>query len=235
VKYIFFCILAAMGASVFAADGPAGLFAAQSSLPELKASSQAIAVIGNKADESGGRAFLLEKKDGGWVVSDSFPAVAGKKGFAAIGEKKEGDGKSPTGIFALSSAFGYAPSCSTKMPYRQSSAEDFWVDDSESPQYNTWVHGAMSAKSAEKMLRSDVLYKWGVVVDYNRSPVVAGKGSAIFLHVWRRPGSFTAGCAAFSEPDVVKILRWLDPDKKPVAVMGIPSEIGKLAKQGSAP
>src|SRR5512139_647439 len=62
----------------------------------------------------------FEKKNGAW--RPEFPAFVGsigKKGFAAMGEKREGDGKTPSGIFPLGIAFGYDASVATKMPYRQ--------------------------------------------------------------------------------------------------------------------
>lgn len=124
------------------------------------------------------------------------PAVIGYRGFAAEGSKREGDGRTPTGMFSIGTGFGYAPFQDTRMPYRVSTAEDVWVDDPASPQYNTWVQGKYAGKSAEKMLRQDHLYRLGLVVEYNTSPPVAGNGSAIFLHIWGGPSGNTAGCIA---------------------------------------
>ncbi len=54
-------------------------------------------------------------------------------------EKKEGDGKTPSGIYPLGPAFGYASSMDTGLAYRQATDNDFWVDDVRSLQYNQWV------------------------------------------------------------------------------------------------
>ena len=170
----------------------------------------------------------LEKKYGAWqVVFPPFAGSIGEKGFAAIDEKREGDGKSPSGIFPLGMAFGYYPSIGTQMPYRQATDDDYWVDDVNSQDYNKWVEGKPAAASWERMKRDDDQYKVGIVIEYNMNPIVKGKGSAIFLHVWkdRKP---TAGCLAMSEEMVLKILAWLDPAKKPLIVMGTEAELSAM-------
>jgi len=67
------------------------------------------------------------------------------------------------------------------------------------------------------MLRADNLYKWGVVVAHN-SRATPGAGSCIFLHIWKDSRSATAGCTAMPEPDLVNLLRWLNPAARPVLV-----------------
>ena len=167
----------------------------------------------------------LERNNGVWhLVFPTFTGSIGEKGFAAIDNKREGDGKSPSGIFPLGIAFGYDPSVVTKMPYRQATDDDFWVDDVNSEDYNKWVKGKPNAASCEKMKRDDDQYKYGVVIEYNMHPIVKGKGSAIFLHVWKR-GKSTVGCVSMPEEMVLKILGWLDPAKKPLIIMGTESEL----------
>ncbi len=171
---------------------------------------------------------ILERNDGVWrMVLPEFAGSIGAKGFASIGEKREGDGKSPTGIFPLMMAFGYDPSVETKMPYRQATEDDFWVDDAGSEDYNKWVRGKPNATSWEKMRRDSDQYKYGLVIGYNMDPVVKGKGSAIFLHVWRDGGA-TLGCVSMPEEMVLRILRWLDPARKPLIVMGTESELSGM-------
>ena len=167
----------------------------------------------------------LERNDGVWhLVFPAFIGSIGEMGFAAVDDKREGDGKSPSGIFPLGFAFGYDPSVETKMPYRQATDDDFWVDDVNSEDYNQWVKGEPNAASWEKMKRDDDQYKYGVVIEYNMHPIVKGKGSAIFLHVWNG-GDSTLGCVAMSEEMILEILGWLDPAKKPLIIMGTESEL----------
>ena len=167
----------------------------------------------------------LERSNGIWhLVFSTFTGSIGKMGFAAIDKKEEGDGKSPSGIFPLGIAFGYGPSIVSKMHYRQATDDDFWVDDVNSEDYNKWVKGKPNAASWEKMKRDDDQYKYGVVIEYNMHPVVKGKGSAIFLHVWKA-GQPTVGCVSMPEEMILKILGWLDPSKKPLIILGTESEL----------
>lgn len=167
------------------------------------------------------KVYAVEKQGDRWVtVFGPFPAAIGRNGFAPPGEKREGDGRSPSGTYRLAYAFGYAESVPTKMPYRQALEDDLWIDDPEAPDYNRWVkRGETSAASYERMRRDDDLYQYGIVIDYNTDPVVRGCGSAIFLHVWRGARSTTAGCVALSEANILKILAWLDPEANPVILI----------------
>ncbi len=154
-----------------------------------------------------------ERQPAGWVPAlASFPAVIGRQGLAAPGGKREGDGKSPAGLFPLGFAFGYAPAAPTRWPYRPSAPDDVWVDDPAAPDYNTLTKkGNTAARSFEFLKRPDDLYKFGLVVEYNTRPVVKGHGSAIFIHLWNGPRSGTAGCVAFAEASMLSLLGWLDP------------------------
>ena len=119
----------------------------------------------------------------------------------------------------------------TKMPYRQATDNDFWVDDVHSDDYNKWINGRSGTTSAEKMKREDDLYKVGVVIEYNTNPIVRGKGSAIFLHVWRGEGKPTLGCVAVAEDNILRLLGWLDPAKKPLIIMGTESELRSIGSR----
>jgi L,D-peptidoglycan transpeptidase YkuD (ErfK/YbiS/YcfS/YnhG family) len=167
--------------------------------------------------------YAMEKNGDGWKsVFEPVHAVAGRNGFAAPGEKKEGDGKTPSGIFPLKTTFGYAETVETKMPYRQALADDIWVDDVNAADYNRWVKQQETlASSYEMMKRDDDLYKFGIVIEYNTNPVIREKGSAIFLHIWKCPGLPTAGCVGVSEENILKILQWLDPAESPLIITGI--------------
>jgi len=168
-----------------------------------------------------GKVYALEKSFFSWrQAMEPFDAVIGRNGFAPQNEKREGDGRTPSGVYRLGTAFGYSESINSKMPYRQALPDDFWVDDPNAPDYNRWVKQSETrAASFETMRRSDSLYKYGIVIEYNTDPVIQGRGSAIFMHVWRGPGSSTAGCVAVSEPDILRILSWLDPVAHPVMVI----------------
>jgi zinc D-Ala-D-Ala dipeptidase len=197
-------------------------------------SQQIILVTGEKGSSFVANIEVFEKDGGVWKAAlGPFKVSAGRNGFSGIDRKREGDGKTPSGIFALGRAFGYAPEVKTKMPYRQAAENDFWVDDVKSAQYNMWVHGKPEASSYEKMKREDNIYKYGIVVEYNTAPIISGLGSAIFIHVWRGEGVPTEGCVAMPEENVLKLLGWLDPSKKPLIVAGAESTLRSM-KEGAA-
>jgi L,D-peptidoglycan transpeptidase YkuD (ErfK/YbiS/YcfS/YnhG family) len=160
-----------------------------------------------------------QKQGSAWHRVFFVSAVIGRNGLAALGAKKEGDGKTPSGIYPLGPAFGYASSMNTGLLYRQATDSDFWVDDVRSLQYNQWVSGTPAASSFERMKRPDDLYQYGIVIGYNANPVVPGAGSAIFMHVWRGYNSPTAGCVALNQRYLRKILRWLDQQYQPVIIL----------------
>jgi len=192
---------------------------------QIRESSQLVFATNNDRSSFHVTIHLVEKNNGAWRLAFSgFTGSIGTKGFAPIGGKREGDGKSPSGIYPLRMAFGYYPSVATKMPYREATDEDYWVDDVNSEDYNKWIRGKPSAASWERMKRDDDQYKYGLVIEYNMNPVVKGMGSAIFLHVWK-DGQATAGCVAMPEERVLKILTWLDPAKKPLIIMGEEDEL----------
>ena len=156
-----------------------------------------------------------QKKEEKWLVKyKDLPVSLGRSGVVSALQKKEGDGATPAGSYRLRRAFGYEP-FATSMPYIQVTKQHYWIDDVASPLYNQLVVGKTEAKSYEEMRRKDELYKLGLVVEYNTEPIVAGKGSAIFMHIRKGPGVPTSGCIAMAEKDIKKLLQWLKPEQNP--------------------
>jgi L,D-peptidoglycan transpeptidase YkuD (ErfK/YbiS/YcfS/YnhG family) len=162
----------------------------------------------------------FERRGDGWHEAFSpMRGVVGRNGVIAADRKREGDGHTPAGTYPLGPAFGYAERIDTKLDYRRVTDADLWVDDPDHPDYNRWVPAPTAARSFEKMKRDDDLYELGAVIGYNTAPVVPGRGSAIFLHVWGGPAAPTAGCVAVSRGDLAGLLRWLDRTRNPAAVI----------------
>ncbi len=228
-----FCLLVSVPCiSTAAAADEAPAEWIQSSLEKLARGSSQVLVVGEESSGFRAMMYVLEKRNNTWRNAfPPLPVLIGGKGFAPPGEKKEGDVKTPSGVFALKRAFGYAAKINTRLSYRQAGADDIWVDDITSPDYNRWVRrGETSAASFENMKLKDDRYKYGIVVEYNTDPVVKGAGSAIFIHIWRGENKPTLGCVALSESDILKVLGWLDPKRKPLAVLGTRDSIVLLAK-----
>lgn len=160
------------------------------------------------------------------VVGQTGLAWDGTLGRANAGEpvKREGDGKSPAGAFALDTAFGFQVQQMVpwvRLPYLQLRETTECVDDASSEHYNTIVDREQVTrvdwKSAERMRRIEQ-YRLGVHVAYNGAPPSRGRGSCIFLHIWAGPRSVTAGCTAMDPGMLEEIVRWLDPQRQPMIV-----------------
>ena len=127
-----------------------------------------------------------------------FPCVVGKGGIT--NHKREGDGATPRGVHRIVGML-YRPDRVAKptawaVPIRP---RDLWSDDGADPEYNHLVRGPHPF-GHERLRRSDPLYDIVLLTDWNWPFAVPGRGSAIFLHRWRRPGFPTEGCVAF-RPD----------------------------------
>ncbi|MCF8370112.1 MAG: L,D-transpeptidase family protein [Bacteroidales bacterium] len=166
----------------------------------------------------------FEKTNDQWVEKFAKTSVTiGRSGFAPYRKKREGDGKTPTGIFYLGPVYSYpGEKVNTKMEYWEASENDYWIDDVQSDQYNRWVISPTDPKSdkvsREVMKRNDILYKYGIAIHYNMDQQ-KGKGSVIVVHVLEAEKP-TAGCIAVPEEDLLDIIGWLDPVKKPLIIMG---------------
>ncbi|MBC7882503.1 MAG: L,D-transpeptidase family protein [Anaerolineae bacterium] len=163
-------------------------------------------------------AIVLGRNGLGWG-SGLVPAPGGGEP-----SKREGDGRSPAGIYPLETAYGYAkmPPAGSRWFYKAIGEQDRCVDDAKAPQYNQIVTISPEQpevwQSAEVMKRPDDLYRWLIVVAHNQNPPIPGQGSCIFLHVWRSDSSPTAGCTAMAQQRLESLLRWLRPEAKPVLV-----------------
>lgn len=164
--------------------------------------------------EAGPMEASVGKKGSAWGLGAALPMPPGYR------EKREGDGRSPAGVFAIPAAFGTAsraPSGVT-LPWLECTPTLRGVDDPASRYYNRIVdEAAVPDKdwtSAETMRRADGLYDWGAIIDHNAA-ALPGAGSCIFLHIWKGPNQGTAGCTALDRAHVEYIIRWLRPGESP--------------------
>lgn len=156
---------------------------------------------------------LYEKNGSSWEFIRETYGIVGRNGVSD--NSREGDYCTPKGIFPLGFAFGTEPMNGLRCEYRQINENCYWIDDTASTLYNQWVESSdITWNSAEHLMDYPEAYKYSVVINYNMSPVIPGKGSAIFLHCMT--GSYTAGCVAVPESDMRLILEWLEPAKAPV-------------------
>lgn len=170
-----------------------------------------------------------------WQKTEDWPAVIGRAGAAwGIGVhgkgapdrpgplKKEGDGKSPAGVFTLRSTYGYADDApkSWRMPY-ESAVDLECINDPGSDHYAKIVDRRQVPsdwESAEEMRRDDKLYTWVLDIAHNPDRKPSG-GSCIFVHVWSGPESTTDGCTALDKSKLEALLAKLDPASQPLFVL----------------
>lgn len=159
---------------------------------------------------------MYEKSGDNWRCMLQTSGVVGKNGVSD--KSREGDYCTPRGLYSLGFSFGTQALSGLKTQYRQINNNCYWVDDPNSPLYNQWVESnRISWNSAEHLTDYPQAYKYGVVIEYNMSPVVPYKGSAIFLHC--STGAYTAGCVAVSENDMLDILKQIDSTKYPIIII----------------
>jgi L,D-peptidoglycan transpeptidase YkuD (ErfK/YbiS/YcfS/YnhG family) len=143
----------------------------------------------------------------GWT----YPCALGRSGVTT--NKREGDGATPAGCFALREVRFRADrigTIRTALPHRATTPKDGWCDDPDDPRYNRETRLPIDA-SAETLWRDDALYDVVVVIGYNDAPVQAGKGSAIFLHVAGPGLAATEGCVALPRNTLIEIVERLAP------------------------
>jgi L,D-peptidoglycan transpeptidase YkuD (ErfK/YbiS/YcfS/YnhG family) len=134
-----------------------------------------------------------------------FACTIGRSGVVA--DKREGDGATPAGVHLIVGMF-YRPDRLRGLALpawaQPIMPGDLWSDDVRDPDYNQLVR-APHRFGHEVMRRADPLYDLVMITDWNWPDAVPGRGSAIFMHQWRRVGFPTAGCVAVSRAD----LHWI--------------------------
>jgi L,D-peptidoglycan transpeptidase YkuD (ErfK/YbiS/YcfS/YnhG family) len=143
-------------------------------------------------------------------------ARIGSQGFSD--HHREGVPTTPTGMYAIGATmYGIRTDPGVRYAYHPIVANDWWNENPASPAYNTFQHTATNPGGASEALwLQTVAYRYFAFIAYN-VPAAPGAGSAIFLHVGT--GGPTAGCVSLAEPDLVRVLTWLDPAADPRIVL----------------
>jgi L,D-peptidoglycan transpeptidase YkuD (ErfK/YbiS/YcfS/YnhG family) len=136
----------------------------------------------------------------------AVPVALGRAGIKA--NKREGDGASPRGRFRLMRLWwraDRAPHPMTRLPAREIRPGDAWCENPADRRYNRAIKLSASVPG-DRLWRDDHLYDLVIELDHNTRPRVAGRGSAVFIHV-ARPGFLpTAGCIALDARALARLL-----------------------------
>ncbi|MEP2783073.1 MAG: L,D-transpeptidase family protein [Pseudoruegeria sp.] len=145
----------------------------------------------------------------------TIPCAIGRGGLTT--DKREGDGATPIGTHRIMGlmhrpdrTLAHTRALGASLPI---GPHDLWSDDGKDSGYNHLVR-APYKYSHEKLRRADPLYDLVLVTDWNWPNATPGKGSAIFLHIWRKPRHPTEGCIAFSKQDFHWIIERLVPENR---------------------
>jgi L,D-peptidoglycan transpeptidase YkuD (ErfK/YbiS/YcfS/YnhG family) len=238
-------------ATIVGAAGPS-VKAAGRALPDrlshIGYARQVVVVTTPSWTSSYARLQTWRKTDAGrWVrVVDPIPARVGWNGVRKADNRVQNSGTTPAGTFALQSGFGLADPRGVDVPYRVVDANDWWPYDPSDPKtYNVLQpHRVQHAKWrpdwAERLASYRKQYRYAVILDYNlpdrvrwrdgqrvaRTKADTSAGGGIFLHV--NGSGATAGCVSIARHRMLQVLRWLDPDKNPVIVIGPGDVIEKM-------
>lgn len=157
-----------------------------------------------------------EKKNGQWRET-AYPlrSNVGRAGIAPYGEKREGDGRTPSGAYPMGFAFGYVRDIDLSWPFVVVSKQHYWISDPEDPLYNQMTQQTPRTDNFEYLRRDDEVYRYAAVVEYNMRPIEKYKGSAIFFHIESGFDRGTAGCISVTRRKTVEVLQWFDPQKVP--------------------
>jgi L,D-peptidoglycan transpeptidase YkuD (ErfK/YbiS/YcfS/YnhG family) len=156
-------------------------------------------------------------------VAGPYTARVGWNGLRV--DRHEGDGTTPIGTFPiLPRMYGNQPNPGVRFAYTRLRCGDWWVEDPRSPAYNTFQRIGCGVKPPFKVTTPDMsksrrAYAYLAVIGFNTSPIVAGRGSGIFLHV--EVHSSTNGCVSLPRPQLLRVLRWLTPAAAPRVVIGV--------------
>lgn len=204
-------------------------------------------IIGIAPDKNSSHVTLsiFEKNNNRWAqTSKAWKGRLGRNGLAwGIGlhpnnltgtNKREGDGRSPAGIFRIGSesgfAFGYAPAINKlpTLPYKQITSKDLWVEDSSSPYYNRHLLISHEPKTTwekkAQMRQGDYAHSLKLFIAHNESTskkrAIPNAGSSIFFHIWRGGGSkATAGCTTMQADQLKSLISKIDPNKNPTYLL----------------
>jgi len=166
-----------------------------------------------------------------------FPAWQAEIGSGELRNvRREGDHATPTGVYPFGLiVYGNEPNPGgLHEPYHRLLCGDWWDEDPYSGPYNRFVHVSCDSRPlfadwSEALWTETRAYPYLAVVDYNDDPTISGPqapGSGIFLHAWM--GEPTEGCVALHIPDLLHVLRWLQPADHPLIEIGTSAEVGHV-------
>src|SRR4029079_5445628 len=163
------------------------------------------------------RTLLVRAKPGhrsrGWLIAGplALPVALGRGGIRA--NKREGDGGTPRGRFRLRGLWWRAARTirpRTGLPVRPIRTDDGWCEDPRDRHYNQPIR-LKPDHAGDRLRRADHLYDLIIELDHNTRPRIAGRGSAVFVHMARPGFAPTAGCVALKAGALRRLIARIGP------------------------
>ena len=159
--------------------------------------------------------IIIKNKETLLIDEFKFKCSVGKKGFTR--NKKEGDLKTPAGIFELGKIY-YRPDRIekplSKLQTTTIKKNMGWCDDPKSKYYNKLIKIKKNFKmNHEKLYRKDNKYDIFILIKHNYKKVIKNQGSAIFLHLTKNYLP-TKGCVALSKKDFLILIKLVNKKTK---------------------
>ena len=177
-----------------------------SSLKISSKTDQIMIVIPSKNSLNLATFYYYIKKGNIWNEFMISEAHIGKNG---IGKEREGDYKTPIGLYQFNSYFGIADNPGAKVPYIKLNNSLYWNGDSDSPKYNQMVnieiYTNFDISKSEHLIDETSAYQYAMNINYNENGVPY-LGSAIFLHCYTK-SLYTAGCVAIPHSNMIKVVQ----------------------------
>jgi L,D-peptidoglycan transpeptidase YkuD (ErfK/YbiS/YcfS/YnhG family) len=156
------------------------------------------------------------KRTRGWMMIDGFiiPVALGRGGILA--NKREGDGGTPRGTFRPLRLWWRSDRHTrprSVLPLRRIGPKDAWCEDPTDRHYNQPVR-LVHDQAGDRLSRADHLYDFIIEIDHNTRPRIAGRGSAVFLHLARANFAPTAGCIGMTKAAMLRLLSRIGPNTR---------------------
>ncbi|WUH96071.1 hypothetical protein OG900_37940 [Streptomyces sp. NBC_00433] len=211
-----------MATALGTAGGAAAGTPAPPALADTGGGSQLLIATAPTAAATSGTLTWWQRDHGTWREAGAAAARFGSHGLTEGATRTQGTGTTPTGLYGLPFAFGTAaaPAGST-LPYRAVTASSWWCEDAASASYNRWagpLPADCRAGESEHLADYPTQYANAVVIDFNYTAPVEGRGAGIFLHVNGRAA--TAGCVSLPADALTRVLAWLRPAAHPHIAIG---------------
>ena len=178
-------------------------------IPDVQNANQVVVVAGT--GETTAWISMHEKNSAGeFEQIMTTPGFIGKNG---LGKEKEGDNKTPVGVFRFDKAFGIKPDPGCAIPYVKVTENLYWSGDANY-KYNRLVdirdYPELDKPDSEHLIDFNPHYNYALNISYN-SACIAGKGSAIFMHCFGPAKPWTGGCVALPEEKMLFVMKHVKP------------------------